>query len=73
MLQKAETIPADFKAGLPDVFVFKPKIPIWVNFGGPENEKCWYILWSFGNVVAIGYIVSRQIWQPCFKVQHKPC
>jgi hypothetical protein len=25
-------------------FVFKPKIPIWVNFGGPENGK----YWSFG-------------------------
>jgi hypothetical protein len=21
-------------------FVFKPKIPIWVNFGGPSIEKC---------------------------------
>jgi hypothetical protein len=25
-------------------FVFKPKIPIRVNFGGPLNGKCWYIL-----------------------------
>jgi hypothetical protein len=23
--------------------VFKPKIPIWVNFGRPRNGKCWYI------------------------------
>jgi hypothetical protein len=23
---------------------FKPKIPIWVNLGGPWNGKCWYIL-----------------------------
>jgi hypothetical protein len=29
-------------------FVFKPQIPIWVNFGGPLNDKCCYILWSFG-------------------------
>jgi hypothetical protein len=21
-------------------FLFKPKIPIWVNFGGPEIGKC---------------------------------
>jgi hypothetical protein len=28
-------------------FVFKPKIPIWVNFGGPWNGKGWYILWLF--------------------------
>jgi hypothetical protein len=25
-------------------FVFKPKIPIWVNFGGYCNEKSWSIL-----------------------------
>jgi hypothetical protein len=25
-------------------FVFKPKIPIWVNFGGSWNGKSWYIL-----------------------------
>jgi hypothetical protein len=29
-------------------FVFDPKIPIWVNFGGPWNGKCCYILLSFG-------------------------
>jgi hypothetical protein len=28
-------------------FIFKPKIPIWVYFGGPWNGKCWYILWPF--------------------------
>jgi hypothetical protein len=25
-------------------FLFKPKIPIWVNFGGPLIGKCCYIL-----------------------------
>jgi hypothetical protein len=25
-------------------FVFKPKIPIWVNFGGSCYAKSWYIL-----------------------------
>jgi hypothetical protein len=37
-------------------YVFKPKIPIWVNIGGPWNGKVWYtysvdiwnILWTFG-------------------------
>jgi hypothetical protein len=29
-------------------FVFKPKIPIWVNFGGSCYEKSWFILWPFG-------------------------
>jgi hypothetical protein len=26
--------------GLPDCYIFKPKITIWVNFGGSGNEKC---------------------------------
>jgi hypothetical protein len=29
-------------------YIFKPKIPIWVNIGGPWNGKCWYILWLYG-------------------------
>jgi hypothetical protein len=29
-------------------FVFKPKIQIWVNFGGTCNGRCWYILWTLG-------------------------
>jgi hypothetical protein len=29
-------------------FIFMPKIPIWVYFGGSWNGKCWYILWQFG-------------------------
>jgi hypothetical protein len=50
-------------------YIFKPKIPMWVNFGGPYNKKCWYILWSigifcrpfgifwpFGSIVVIWYI-----------------
>jgi hypothetical protein len=28
-------------------YIFKPKIPIWVNFGGSWNGICWYILWPF--------------------------
>jgi hypothetical protein len=30
-------------------FVFKPKIQIWVNFGGSCNGRCWYILWALGS------------------------
>jgi hypothetical protein len=26
---------SNLEAGLPDGFTFKPKIPIWVKFGGP--------------------------------------
>jgi hypothetical protein len=29
-------------------FIFKPKTQIWVNFRGPLNGKCCYILWRFG-------------------------
>jgi hypothetical protein len=28
--------------------VFEPKIPIWVNFGGSCDGRCWCILWPFG-------------------------
>jgi hypothetical protein len=54
---------------------FKPKMQIWVNFGGPWNWKgwhtnstngklesitaIWYILWSFGNLVPLWYIFPR--------------
>jgi hypothetical protein len=27
--------------------IFKPKIPIRVNFGEPWNGKCWYVLCPF--------------------------
>jgi hypothetical protein len=30
-------------------YIFKPKIPIWVNFGGPCVGRCWYILLTFGQ------------------------
>jgi hypothetical protein len=30
--------------------ILRPKIPIWVYFGGPWNEKCWYILCPFGII-----------------------
>jgi hypothetical protein len=29
-------------------YIFKPKIPIWINFGGSYNWRCWYILWPLG-------------------------
>jgi hypothetical protein len=57
--------PADWVARR---FVFKPKIPIWVNFGGCCDGSCWYItyymvicsiLWPSG--LFYGFLV-------CFKV-----
>jgi hypothetical protein len=51
-------------AGLPDGMFFKPKVPIWVNFGGSCDGKYWYILWLLGifcghlpNFVAICHIL----------------
>jgi hypothetical protein len=37
-------------------FVFKPKIHIWVNFGGSCNGRCWYILWIRGPFYVLCYI-----------------
>jgi hypothetical protein len=31
-------------SGLPDGFFFRPKVPIWVYFGGPWNGKCFKYL-----------------------------
>jgi hypothetical protein len=45
-------------------YIFKPKIPIWVNFC---NVRCWYILWPFG--IFCGHLVYFMvIWYnyPCF-------
>jgi hypothetical protein len=40
-------------------FVFKPKIPIWVNYGGPYSGKCRSILWSFGIFYShLGYFMA---------------
>jgi hypothetical protein len=42
-------------------FVFKPKIPIWVHFGGPQIRKGLYILWPFGIFYGdLGYYMT--IW-----------
>jgi hypothetical protein len=35
--------------------VFKPKLPIWVNFIGSCNGSCCYILWPFG--IFYGHLV----------------
>jgi hypothetical protein len=67
-------------------FILRPKIPIWVYFGGPWNEKCWYILRLFGIKMAVwcsflpfgiffpvfGKFRPRKIWQPWCKGE-QPC
>jgi hypothetical protein len=34
-------------------FVFKPEIQIWVNFGGSNIWRFWYILWTFGPFYSV--------------------
>jgi hypothetical protein len=48
--------------------IFKPKIPIWVNFGGSYNGRCWYILWPFDYFKGhLSYFVDFIIiWYICF-------
>jgi hypothetical protein len=52
-------------------FVFEPKIPIWVNFGGPWNGKCgydhleyistiWYYLWPFCIFLTFWYVWTKK-------------
>jgi hypothetical protein len=43
-------------------FIFKPKIQISSNFGGPEIGKFWYILWSFGIHLAICTDIRDILW-----------
>jgi hypothetical protein len=44
-----------FKTGLPDGLFSNQKSQIWVNFRGPLNGKCWYILWPLEYFMAIWY------------------
>jgi hypothetical protein len=36
-------------------FIFKPKMPIWVNLVGSFKGRCWYILCPFG--LSYGHLV----------------
>jgi hypothetical protein len=45
--QLSKEFKEDSAAGLPDGIFSNQKIPIWVNFGGSCNGRCWYILWPF--------------------------
>jgi hypothetical protein len=40
--------PGELESRVARWFVFKPNIPIWVNFGWSCNIKSWYILRAFG-------------------------
>jgi hypothetical protein len=43
-------------------YIFKPKIQIWVKFGGPWNGKGLYILWPVG--IFYGHLAKK--WQFCY-------
>jgi hypothetical protein len=44
-------------------FVFKPKIQIWVNYGGSCNGRRWYILWTLGPFFGLGLLLYfMDIW-----------
>jgi hypothetical protein len=45
--------------------IFKPKIPIWVNFGWSCNERCWYVVWSFGKF-CVHLVYFAAIWDICW-------
>jgi hypothetical protein len=47
------------------LYIFKPKIPIWVNFGGSCNRRCWYILWPFG-LLYCNLVYFAVIWYTYF-------
>jgi hypothetical protein len=62
-----KTIENYLPTGLPDGIFSNQKNPIWVNFGGLGNGKCWNVLHTrgiyYGHLVYfIGHLV---IWQGC--------
>jgi hypothetical protein len=48
----------DFASWLPDVL---PKIPIWVNFEGPWNGECWYVLVTWNNLRPFGIFYGQLV------------
>jgi hypothetical protein len=43
-LETSQPFHVDSGTGLPDGLFSNQKSQIWVNFGGPLNGQCWYIL-----------------------------
>jgi hypothetical protein len=63
--------PKIFGAGLPDgIGIFKPKIPIWVNYEGPYIQwkmlAVWSILLQFSVFCRIFNIKFMVIWYKFF-------
>jgi hypothetical protein len=58
---EAQVRPTKRTSGLPDGIFFKPKILIWLNFGGHCNGRCWRISWKFG--IFYGHLIYfMDIW-----------
>jgi hypothetical protein len=54
-------------------YIFEPKIPILVNFGGSFSGRCWYVLRPFGlfyvrlvYFMALRYIFGHLVYFPPF-------
>jgi hypothetical protein len=56
------------KSGVARWFIFRPKIVIWVHFGGSCNgRRCWCILWPFG--LFYGHLIYfMDLWYRYFVV-----
>jgi hypothetical protein len=50
------------------LFVFKPKIPLWVNFGEPYIGKCLHVYMIF---IFIGYGMTICYVFPHFGIKHQ--
>jgi hypothetical protein len=40
-------------------FIFEPKIPIWVKFGGPWNGECGYMYFMIIFGLFFGHLVYQ--------------
>jgi hypothetical protein len=55
---------------VPRWHIYKPKIPIWVKFGGSYNGGCWSILWPFGIHIlwSFGIFYGHLVYFPRFGI-----
>jgi hypothetical protein len=51
----AENCDHNIDPGIAKCYICITKIPLWVNFVGPRNEKTWYILYSFGMLLYVQF------------------
>jgi hypothetical protein len=61
--------------GIPDgIGIFKPEIPIWINFGRSCNGRCWYFMAIFSilrsNGIFHGHLVQFVVIGILFRLWH---